>query len=39
MKNLKLMTSEETSKINGGGALRLAASIFIAIVMWPTRSY
>ncbi len=39
MKNLKLMTKEEASKTNGGGAIGCSIRLFFKILFKPTKVY
>ena len=39
MKNLKLMTKEETAKTNGGGAIGYSIRLFFKIIFKPTKVY
>lgn len=39
MKNLRMMTTEETKKANGGGAIGFAVKLFFKIVLKPGKVY
>lgn len=39
MKNLRLMSIEETKKVNGGGAVGFAVKLFFKIILKPGKVY
>lgn len=39
MEKLRLMTTSETTKVNGGGAVSFAVKLFLKIVFTPSKVY